>query len=74
MKELQLPIMDRRRKSLTSFSDGIKKLATCGVAVIDLEIGGYIERLYAYIVQDLGYNIFLGKPWFKKNQVVYDAA
>ena len=29
------------------------------------------ERVYGYIIQDLSYQLILGKPWMEQNDVVY---
>lgn len=39
-----------------------------------VELSGHEEKLYAYVIPGLDHDLFLGKPWFKKNQVIYDAA
>jgi Reverse transcriptase (RNA-dependent DNA polymerase)/Aspartyl protease len=74
VQRLHIPLVDTRQKLLNSFAEGTGNLATKGVAVMDLELGGHIERIYAYVVPGLGEDIYLGKPWFEANRVVYDAA
>ena len=74
VRRLRIPLVDTRQRRLNSFAEETGNLATKGVAVMDLELGGHLERIYAYVVPGLGEEIYLGKPWFEANRIVYDAA
>ncbi|XP_044715292.1 reverse transcriptase (RNA-dependent DNA polymerase) domain-containing protein [Hirsutella rhossiliensis] len=45
-----------------------------GVVAVVVETAGFDERIFAYVVPSLGQDMFLGRPWMERNQVVYDAA
>ncbi|KAM4063256.1 reverse transcriptase (RNA-dependent DNA polymerase) [Hirsutella rhossiliensis] len=45
-----------------------------GVVAVVVETAGFDERTFAYVVPSLGQDMFLGRPWMERNQVVYDAA
>ena len=73
-RKLRLPLVDRTPRPIKGFTEGIGKVTTKGVAILIIETSGYIKRLYAYVVPGLEPGLFLGKPWFKKNRIVYEAA
>lgn len=62
VRRLRIPLVDRRERKLSGFSEGMSPPTTKGVAVFSMEIGGFEERIYAYVIPKLGHNIFLGKP------------
>jgi len=72
VRKLRLPLVDRTPRPIKGFAEGIGEVTTKGVAVLIIEISGYIERLYAYVVPGLEPGLFLGKPWFKKNYIIYE--
>ena len=39
--------------------------------MLDVEIGGFVERLFAYVIPGLSEDLFLGKPWLERNAVVF---
>jgi len=73
-RKLRLPLVDRTPCPMKGFAEGIGEVTTKGVAVLTIETSGYVERLYAYVVPGLEPGLFLGKPWFEKNRIVYEAA
>ena len=62
VKRLRLPLVDVRTKRLAGFSEAMGNQQSRGVAVFNMELNGYVERLYASVVPGLGQDIFLGKP------------
>lgn len=74
VKRLRIPLVDRKPRRLGGFSEATKDVMSPGVAVFIMETGGYDERIFAYVVPQLGQDLFLGRPWMRKNKVVYDAA
>ncbi len=73
-RKLRLPLVDRSARPLRGFAEGVNDTEATGVARISVEISGHAEELYAYVVRGLDQDLFLGKPWFEKNQILYDAA
>ncbi|OWT42540.1 aspartyl protease domain-containing protein [Pochonia chlamydosporia 170] len=74
VKRLRIPFIDRNPRRLGGFSEATKDVMSPGIVVFMMETGGYDERIFAYVVPRLGQDVFLGRPWMKKNKVVYDAA
>jgi transposase InsO family protein len=74
VKRLRIPLVDSKPRRIGGFSDATKGVMSPGVAVFVIETGGYDERIFAYVIPGLGQDVFLGRPWMEKNQVVYDAA
>jgi hypothetical protein len=40
------------------------------VAILDLDLDGYSERVFAYITPISGHDVFLGLPWIYKRNVI----
>lgn len=74
VKRLRIPFVDRKPRRIGGFSEATKDVRSPGIAVFIMETGGYDERIFAYVVPRLGQDVFLGRPWMKKNGVVYNAA
>ena len=74
VRRLRLPLVERRAIPLRAFSESAGETDATRVAVFTIEISGYEERLYAYVVPGLEYDLFLGDPWFVRNKVEYAAA
>ena len=49
--------------------NGSKSTTTSEVAIIDIDLDGYSERIFAYITPLSGHDIFLGLPWIYKRNV-----
>ena len=73
VKRLRIPLVDSRPRQIGGFSGETKEVTSPGVAVLVVEVGGFAERIFAYVVPQLGQDLFLGRPWMEKNRVVYDA-
>ncbi|KAI0997617.1 hypothetical protein K3495_g10570 [Podosphaera aphanis] len=50
-----------------------KKRTINEITFADFDIDGRKERVYGYIIQDLSYQLILGKPWIEQNDVIYHA-
>lgn len=74
VRKLRIPFVDRKKRWLSGFSGEAKDVLSPGVVVFILETGGHAERVYAYVVPQLGEDLFLGRPWMVKNKVEYMAA
>ncbi|KAF5523082.1 hypothetical protein CGCA056_v005720 [Colletotrichum aenigma] len=72
--KLRLPIVDRSKQVLGSFSDSIGATKATGVVVFNLKLCGYDEKIFAYTVRGLSDDLFLGKLWMERNCILYDAA
>lgn len=70
--QLQLPIVDRKQRTVRTCSDEAGTVRTRGVAGLTIEIGGHEERIVAHVIRNLGQDLFLGKPWMEHNQVCLD--
>lgn len=73
VRRLRIPLVDSKRRQIWGFSGEIKEAISRGVAVFIVEVGGFDECIFAYMVPQLGQDLFLGRPWMEKNHVVYDA-
>lgn len=70
---LRLPLVDRRKRPLRGYSEYTQATKTSGVAALTIETGGYIQKIYAYVILGLGEDLFLKKPWCARNDVTYHA-
>jgi hypothetical protein len=50
--------------------NGSKSSVATEVAILDLDLDGYSERIFAYITPLSGHDIFLGLPWIYKRDVI----
>lgn len=67
--KLGLPVIDsvnRRIKGATSEMVGARITA---ITALELEIAGYRETIYAYVVPNLEYPMVLGNPWKALNRI-----
>jgi transposase InsO family protein len=72
-QRLSLPLVDTKRRLLSGYRKEDSPGASEGIAILDLETGGYTERITAYVIPGLTEDLFLGTPWMKKNNAIYDA-
>ena len=49
--------------------NGSKDRVATEVAILDIDLDGYSERIFAYITPLSGHDIFLGLPWIYKRNV-----
>lgn len=49
--------------------NGSKSSVAKEVAILDLDLDGYSERVFAYITPISGHDVFLGLPWIYKRNV-----
>lgn len=49
--------------------NGSKSSVATEVAILDLDLDGYSERVFAYVTPISGHDIFLGLPWIYKRNV-----
>ena len=49
--------------------NGSKDRVATKVAILDIDLDGYSERIFAYITPLSGHDIFLGLPWIYKRNV-----
>ncbi|KAI1006229.1 hypothetical protein K3495_g1992 [Podosphaera aphanis] len=73
VKNNNLPRIKIPEKSLQLAEKDEKERTINEVTYVDLDIDGRKERVYGYIIQDLTYQLILGKPWMEQNDVVYHA-
>ncbi|KAF6783752.1 hypothetical protein CSOJ01_15864 [Colletotrichum sojae] len=74
-RHLRLPLVDTTKRPMRGYtSSGPSPGGTQGVAVMDIEISGHLQRIYAHVVDDLEPDLFLGNPWMVQNDVKYEAA
>ncbi len=65
-----LPITPRRLRG-ASGEMKTEKIECVTYASVDLD--GFAQMMYMYVVPDLAFPIILGDPWMRHNRVVYDA-
>jgi hypothetical protein len=53
---------------LESFN-GTRTTKATEVAIIDIDLDGYSERIFAYITPLSGHDLFLGLPWIYKRDI-----
>ena len=73
-KKLRLPRVNRTATSMRGFIKDIRDIKSTRVAVFTIETNSYVERIYIYVISELEEDLFLSKPWFEKNRIVYDVA
>lgn len=61
-RKLRLPFVEEKPRQFSSFAESTAPVTAQGVVAMTLEIGGYEQTLFAYAVQGLGEELFLGKP------------
>ena len=66
----RLPIQARELKLAKKDSQG---QAITEITCVDIDIDGKHERIRGYIIEDLAYNMILGDPWMRQNNIVYNA-
>jgi len=66
----RIKIKPRRLKLAKDDSDTYQ-ITEVAEFILDLE--GRSQRLVGYVVDDLAYDVILGKPWMEQNDVVYHA-
>ena len=54
--------------------DGSRNKVATEVAILDLDLDGYSERIFAYIIPLSGHDIFLGLPWIYKRNITLDGS
>ena len=74
VRKFRIPLVDSKPRKIGGFSELSESVTSPGVVAVVVETAGFDERVFAYIVPSLGQDMFLGRPWLEKNQVVYDAA
>lgn len=50
--------------------NGSKSSVATEVAILDLDLDGYSERVFAYVTPISGHDIFLGLPWIYKRNII----
>ncbi|KJZ69779.1 hypothetical protein HIM_10838 [Hirsutella minnesotensis 3608] len=74
VRKFRIPLVDSKPRRIGGFSEFSESVTSPGVVAVVVETAGFDERIFAYIVPSLGQDMFLGRPWLERNQVVYDAA
>jgi transposase InsO family protein len=73
-KSSQLQWVSKEEKQLKGFSDKSPLITSRGFVRAELEVSGYTQVIFAHVVQDLGFPLILGRPWFEHNHIIYEAA
>lgn len=60
-RQLKLAKKDSKRRAITETTS------------VEIDIDGRCELLTGYIIDDLAYDIILGDPWMRENDVIYNA-
>ena len=66
-------MVSRKKQPLRGYSEYTKATGTAGIASFLMDVGGYVQKMFAYVVPGLDEDVFLGKPWLEDNDVVYYA-
>ncbi|KJZ69492.1 hypothetical protein HIM_11109 [Hirsutella minnesotensis 3608] len=74
VQKFRIPLVDSKPRQIGGFSESSESVTSPGVVAVVVETAGFDERIFAYVVPSLGQDMFLGRPWMERNQVVYDAA
>lgn len=53
--------------------DSKSPLLITEIAQFELDLEGWVQHVWAYVIPDLAYPIILGKPWLENNDIVYFA-
>lgn len=62
VRRLTLPYAEKKLRQLGAFTETTKPTHALGVVALTREIGGFEQRVYAYAVEGLDEDLFLGKP------------
>ncbi|XP_044717381.1 transposon Tf2-3 polyprotein [Hirsutella rhossiliensis] len=74
VQKFRIPLVDSKPREIGGFSESSESVTSPGVVAVVFETAGFDERIFAYVVPSLGQDMFLGRPWMERNQVVYNAA
>ena len=76
-RQLDLPRIPTRPRVLreATSTKGSQRLdpRISEIAYLEIDLEGFSQRIYGYVVPGLNHSLILGKPWFEKHRVVYDA-
>ena len=70
---LSLLLVEECSRPLRGYSEEMKQGKSSGVAVLTVEICGFEEEVFAYVVPGLSQDLFLGNPWMARNKTSYNA-
>ena len=68
LKLLRIPIKERALQ-LAEGDQEEKKIQL--ITYVDLDVDGYKERIFRYMIEKLAYPMILGDPWLHYNKAVY---
>ena len=67
-EELNLPVIPIPKREIRGASGAMTGAFIQGVTYAEIEIGGYLQTMYFYVVPMLEHPIILGKPWMTQNE------
>jgi hypothetical protein len=53
--------------------EDIKERKISFITYANVDIDGYKERIFGYVIKKLAFPLILGDPWLKHNNVIYKA-
>ena len=68
-----MPRFPIKARQLKLAKEDSKQRAITEISCVEIDIDGKHECIKGYIIEDLAYNIILGDPWMRHNNVIYNA-
>ena len=73
VKRHKLPQIPIKPKELKLAKEDPQQRVIHEITYADIDIDGKLETIWGYVINDLAFNLILGDPWMRKNDVVYNA-
>src|SRR5699024_6344367 len=64
----KLPRIPIKPRALALAKDDVRDHISF-ITFVDMDLDGRKERVWGYVIRNLGFDIILGKPWLEQNQV-----
>ena len=73
VKRHKLPRIPIECRGLQLAKNDLQRQVINEITFIDMDIDGRTEKVWGYIIKNLAYDIILGDPWMRNNDVIYNA-
>jgi hypothetical protein len=73
VRALKLPRIPISYRFLKLAEEDMEKRKISFITYANVDIDGYKERIFGYVIKKLAFSLILGDPWLKHNNVTYKA-
>jgi hypothetical protein len=73
VRALKLPRIFISHKFLKLAEEDMEEKKISFITYADVDIDGYKERIFGYVIKKLAFPLILGDPWLRYNNVIYKA-